>query len=137
MKPLLILTVGLPRSGKSTWARGRGFPIVCPDAIRLALHGQTFEPRAEPMVWAIARVMVAALFEAGHERVILDACNTTEKRRGEWKDERWRVWFECFPTDAATCIQRAKATGREDITPVIERMAAQLEWPQEEDNAGS
>jgi len=36
---ILILTVGLPRSGKSTWAAKKGFPIVSPDAIRLAMHG--------------------------------------------------------------------------------------------------
>ncbi len=43
----LIGMVGLPYSGKSTAARELGFPIVCPDAIRLALHGQRFILRDE------------------------------------------------------------------------------------------
>ncbi len=30
----LILTVGLPRSGKTTWALEQGWPIVNPDSIR-------------------------------------------------------------------------------------------------------
>lgn len=127
MKPTLCLMVGLPRSGKSTWARATGHPIVCPDAIRLALHGQRFVPEAEPFVWAIAKVMVAALFEAGHSCVILDACNTTRKRRDEWKDPRWDRSFRVLDTHAEACIQRAHETGREDILPVIERMAAQYE----------
>src|SRR5882672_916000 len=59
---LLICTVGLPRSGKSTWARSQSFPIVCPDAIRIAIHGQRFISEAEPFVWATAKAMVRALF---------------------------------------------------------------------------
>ena len=43
------------RSGKTTWARQQGVPIVNRDAIRLALHGQRFEPRAESVVWAHLR----------------------------------------------------------------------------------
>ena len=35
----LIVMVGLPRSGKTTWARKQGYPIVNPDSIRLAFHG--------------------------------------------------------------------------------------------------
>ena len=39
----IIVTVGLPRSGKTTWAREQGYPIVNPDSIRLSLHGKRFE----------------------------------------------------------------------------------------------
>lgn len=38
----LILTIGLPRSGKSTWAKQQGCPVVNPDSIRLALHGKAY-----------------------------------------------------------------------------------------------
>ncbi|GAF94425.1 unnamed protein product, partial [marine sediment metagenome] len=62
----LILTVGLPRSGKTTWARKQGIPMVNPDSIRLALHGKAFIEEAEPMIWTIAKYMVRALFIAGH-----------------------------------------------------------------------
>jgi predicted kinase len=34
----LHMMVGLPGSGKSTIAKGLGFPIVDPDAIRMAVH---------------------------------------------------------------------------------------------------
>lgn len=54
-KPTLVLMVGLPRSGKSTIARSGRVPIVSPDAIRLALHGQPFIASAEPTVWATAK----------------------------------------------------------------------------------
>ena len=124
---ILVLTVGLPHSGKSTWARRQGLPVVNPDSIRLALHGQVFQPLAEPFVWATAKVMVRALFLAGHSTVVLDATNTTEKRRSEWTDREWALCFRVFDTPAAVCAERARQAGREDLLPVIERMAAQYE----------
>jgi predicted kinase len=126
----LILTVGLPRSGKTTWALERcayGIPIVNPDSIRLALHGKPFVPEAEPFVWAIARVMVHALFLAGHDDVIVDATNTTRKRRDDWKSSKWRRQYKVFDTSADECRRRAEETNRPDLIPVIDRMAAAFE----------
>ena len=130
----LVMTVGLPRSGKSTWAKGDGAPIVSPDAIRLALHGKAYISQAEPYVWAIARTMVASLFEAGHDKVILDACNNTRKRRDEWRSGRWRRLFSDFHVSSAICIERAKHDGRDDLVSVIERMAEQREPLQEDEH---
>lgn len=126
---ILTLTVGLPRSGKSTWSRQQGVPVVCPDAIRLALHGQVFVAAAEPYVWAIARTMVAALFGAGHTRVILDATNTTKARRREWMpcDAPWWVRYREFYASAEMCVERALANGREDLPPIINGMASRFE----------
>lgn len=134
---VLIVCVGLPRSGKSTWARAQGYPVVNPDSIRLALHGQPFIALAEPFVWATAKVMVRSLFLAGHTRVILDATNVTRKRRDEWKGEGWAVRFRQFLECDETCWQRAVDSGRPELIPVIERMAkeweplgeGELQWP--------
>ncbi len=123
----LILCMGLPRSGKTTWSRKQGYPIVCPDAIRLALHGQRYVESAEPMVWAIARYMVAALFLAGHTKVILDATNTTRKRRDEWRGKGWAVRVKLVDTAKEVCLTRANRENDAEIVPVIERMAAQWE----------
>ena len=122
----LWMTVGLPRSGKTTCARGMGFPIVNPDSIRIALHGQRFIAEAEPMVWAIAKYMVIALFEAGHSDVVLDATNTTRARREEWIDKRWVREFVRVDTTKCECIRRAAVSNDEYIIPIIEKMAAQF-----------
>lgn len=124
-KHILICTVGLPRSGKTTWARSQAWPIVNPDSIRLAIHGQRFIGDAEPFVWATAKAMVRSLFLAGHQTVILDATNTTKKRRAEWFDERWQTFFKVIDTPYPECMERAKDD--DEILPVIERMAAQWE----------
>lgn len=126
MKKRLICTVGLPRSGKTTWAQQQMAPIVSPDQIRYALHGQRYQALAEPMVWAIARIMVRALFLAGHESVILDATSITRKRRDDWRDPEWEVLFHELGTSAEECVRRAKALNDDYILPVIERMALEV-----------
>jgi predicted kinase len=127
---ILIITVGLPRSGKSTWAKAAsekyGVPIVNRDAVRLALHGKRFLPEAENMVAAITQYMVKALFIAGNKVVVLDECNISEKRRKEWLNKPWKVMYKVFDTPKEICIERAIATEQPDLLPVIERMAS--EW---------
>jgi predicted kinase len=129
-KKTLILTVGLPRSGKSTWAREQGLPVVNPDSIRLALHGEAYLERAEPMVWVIAKIMVTALFEAGHAEVILDATSVTQERRDFWKNNLWSIQYEIFDTSVEECIRRAKISEKLYLIPVIERMAAEMSMPE-------
>ena len=125
---ILIATVGLPRSGKSTWSRVQSLPIVSPDAIRLAIHGERFNAQAEPFVWLVAKTMVRALFLAGHEVVILDATNTTRKRRDDLRStEWWETYFKVIDTPKETCLARATRENDTKIIPVIERMAAQYE----------
>lgn len=126
-KPILICTVGFPRSGKTTWAREQGFPIVNPDSIRLALHGQRFIGLAEPFVWAIAKTMVRALFLAGHTRVILDATNTTKARRDEWKSSSWETRFKTIDVCANVCVDRAHSENDIEIVPIIRKMEEQAE----------
>jgi predicted kinase len=124
---ILIATVGLPRSGKSTWARRQAYPVVNPDAIRLAMHGQRFYGPAEPLVWATAKLMVRSLFGAGHKVVILDATNMNRKRRDEWQSSEWGTFFKPILETALVCKERAKADGMEDLVPVIDRMAEECE----------
>ncbi|HDZ16650.1 hypothetical protein LCGC14_0666490 [marine sediment metagenome] len=124
----LILTIGLPRSGKTTWARTQGFPIVNPDSIRLAFHGEFFIPAAEPMVWCIAKYMVKALFLAGHNKIIVDATNTTKERRDFWKSDYWRCVYHYINTPTSICIQRAIETNREELIPIIKELSEKIDW---------
>lgn len=123
----LYITVGLPRSGKSTWADKQGIPIVCPDDIRLASHGRAYIPDFEPFVWAITKVMVKALL-ARHDTVILDATNMTVKRRKQWVDDSWDIVFVRFPVSADECIDRAIKDKRYDLIEVIRGMNETYEF---------
>jgi predicted kinase len=123
---VLIATVGLPRSGKSTWAREQTYPVVNPDAIRLALHGQRFYAPAEPLVWATAKIMVRALFGAGHRVVVLDATNASRARRDDWRSKEWGLFFKHIDTPAEVCLQRAVAEKDDEIIDVIHRMGREF-----------
>lgn len=134
----LAITCGLPKSGKTTYARGlqeAGWVRVCPDEIRQALHGQGHHPPAEPLVWANAELTVRALLLSGHA-VVVDATNTTRKRRAPWLgiSRDLDVPLEAFvlQTSAAECHERNQAS--EDPVPpeVIDRMNEQWEPVTEE-----
>lgn len=127
----LILTVGLPRSGKTTWALTQGSPVVNRDAIRLALHGQAYVQDREEEVSRIEDLMVKSLFLAGHDMVIVDACHITQKRQDRWTGrEEWIVFIKMFPVGKEECSRRAIESGREDLISVIERMAAETDIPE-------
>jgi tRNA uridine 5-carbamoylmethylation protein Kti12 len=106
----LILTVGLPRAGKSTWARAQGLP----------------------MVQATMHVMVRALFDAGHDAVILDQTNFLQGIRDEWYDEKWHRLFRVFDTTKEVCIERARVD-RPELIPLIDRLATSFEWLSEDE----
>jgi len=133
MTKRLILMVGFPRSGKSTRARGLshqlGAPIVNPDSIHKVVHGTAYRDEANPIVWGVAKTMVRALFEAGHDVVIVDACNNTKQRRQEWKDWSGEIWerdyVECG-TSAEECLKRLDDSNQQ-LTKIIWRMARQHE----------
>lgn len=123
----LYATVGLPRSGKSTWAVDSGLPVVSPDAIRLALTGQPFVPVAEPMVWGVAQTMVRSLFLAGNDSVILDSTNVTMRRRSVWYgNDLWTTVFVPFETPVEECLSRL-TDDNQYLIEVIHRMDEEFE----------
>ena len=73
--------------------------------------------------------MVEALFNTGHNDVVLDACNHTVERRKQWESPNWVQQFHIIQTPADVCIQRAKDCNYEHLVPVITRMASQWNPP--------
>lgn len=119
----LHLMVGLPRSGKSTMVKDLGYVVINPDSVRLAFHGKRFDADKEPMVWMLVQEMVKELYNRGAGDVIIDATNVSASRRDMWLSQ-YRGELVVVRTSVAECIDRAIATGQEDLIPVIESMAA-------------
>lgn len=109
----LIVFVGFPRSGKTTKAqelsKQLNAPIVNPDSVRLAIHGHAYIQSAENFVWATTKAMVHSLFLAGHDTVIIDACNNIKKWRDEWRYGPWEIVFEVVNTPVEVCLERCAA----------------------------
>ncbi len=133
---VLIMIHGLPRSGKSTWARNQAGPIVCPDAIRLAKTGKRWHGPVEHEVWSTARTMVRALFLAGHKTVILDSTTGTRKQRGMFlpsPDVPWQRYLKVIPTPPEECRRRALDGPYPELEGVINFMADNWEPIQSEE----
>lgn len=132
----LLCTYGLPRSGKSTWAKSTGHPVVSPDALRWALTGRRWYAPMEHQVWAMARTMVRALFLAGHKTVVLDSTSCTRKQRDQFRSDEMVMW-DCqyikIDTTAELCKGRARLTYPE-LVPIIDYMVKN--WEEIEDDEG-
>lgn len=124
----LHLTIGLPQSGKSTWSKEQGYPIVNRDSIRFALGGSIRYFSEEAKVSEIERIMVKALFKAGHMDVIVDATHLKQKYIDAWEEfAKTPIWkpyrnedltgfernyliiLQKFYTPVEVCIERAQA----------------------------
>ncbi len=122
----LILTVGIPASGKSTWARERQtshqlpVDIVERDIIREELTGtrQNFEHEIE--VTRIAQRRVSDALRAGRTVIVSDT-NLRKRYRREWEDFATyygatyeEVWFD-VPFDE--CMRRNAARPEGYVVP--------------------
>jgi predicted kinase len=120
--------VGIPGSGKSTYAESLGCKIVCPDTIRVTKRV------GSPEAFAIARQEIKSALEAG-EDVVFDATNTLRSYRAEMINagKPFAVKVICVWMDVpleicvARHLERMKLGVRTTLPiSVIERMANQL-----------
>jgi predicted kinase len=136
--PFVRILIGLPRSGKTTFANAyRGlFPIVSADEIRMLVHGQRFWADGEDMVWAVRNIYLKMLFQQGVS-FIVDETNTTKVRREPIiklaKEHGYKVEGIWFQTPTEVCIERALKDTDSKLIPIIERMEKQFEPPTEEE----
>ena len=137
-RPTVYIMVGLPRSGKSTYAkRHKGLcAIVSADQLRYLVYGQRFWGPGEDLMWAIRKIILKMLMEQGID-IVIDETNTTVSRRKPIVDlaREYGYFVEAVVIDTPkeTCIERARADGDDSLIPIIERMAGQFEPVQREE----
>lgn len=126
--PTFYVMMGIPGSGKSTYAESLGCWIVSPDIIRET------HLVSSPEAFEIARREVAALLQDGHD-VVFDATNTIRQWRAEniaaGKPYADKVVCILMDTPLEVCIARHHARMVQGIRTtlpdeVIVRMQKQL-----------
>jgi len=124
-KKKLIVTVGLTGSGKSTWAQKSGYPVVGRDAFGHALNAfncfDAFSKKNYQKLFIILKIAIYALFDSGHDTVVLDWTNVTKKDREYWLHDSWETEYKIIPTDVETCLSRNnRPNTKEDIQRLLD-----------------
>jgi predicted kinase len=129
----VIVLVGLPGSGKSTWAAAQRETVLSSDAIRLLLSGDENNQSIHDRVFATMRFLLRQRLELGARVTILDATHLACAWRKPWLKlaERYGAAVEAvyFATPLEECLQRNRARTRVVPDAVIREMAAKLQVP--------
>jgi hypothetical protein len=86
------------------------------------VHGQRYEPTAEPLIKTLDIYFIRSLFLAGHDIVIADETNYSPEARAHLEDPSWTIEWYPVLTHPDICKERARATDQTDLIPVIDEM---------------
>ncbi len=130
MKPVCYVCVGLPGSGKSTWANSQNLPVVSTDTIRGILFGDESIQSNPKKVFSVAFAQIMNFLKNDND-CIFDATNLTKRNRANVLKiikpyDAIAVYFNC---DVETCIKRQNLRDRKVPTEVIENMAKRISIP--------
>jgi len=132
-RQVLILLVGLPGSGKSTYARERDLPVVSSDDLRHLLLDDATDQTQNRRIFALLRQVVRLRFEMERPLTVLDATNLSTRERRTWLKLAQLYGVEVqaiyFDTPVAICKQRNRARSRNVPEDVIDLMAARMRPP--------
>jgi predicted kinase len=132
-KGIVVLAIGLPGSGKSSWFKRHNVVPLSSDMVRSLLFDDVREQRYQDLVFSNLRSMLKARLIAKRPMNYVDATNLTPKEREHWvklaKDYNYEVHAVFFDVPLETCIERHQRRDRVVPEDVMRRMAAKLKAP--------
>lgn len=131
----MILLIGIPGSGKSTWAKAQGCTILSSDEMRLVLSGDETNQNIHGKVFGAMRHLLRTRLEIGSSPTILDATNLRRRDRRNWLRliARYDAIAEAVHFDIPLDLALKRNRNRQRIVPeeVIEQMFKGLQPPTE------
>jgi predicted kinase len=132
-KGIVVLAIGLPGSGKSSWFKRQEIRPLSSDMVRAVLFDDIREQRFQDLVFSNLRSMLKARLIARRPMNYVDATNLTPQERQHWiklaKDFGYEVQAVFFDVPLEICIERHQRRDRVVPEDVMRRMAAKLKPP--------
>jgi predicted kinase len=132
-KGIVVLAIGLPGSGKSSWFKRHNVVPLSSDMVRSLLFDDVREQRFQDLVFSNLRSMLKARLIAKRPMNYVDATNLTPQERQHWiklaKDYNYEVHAVFFDVPLEVCVERHQRRDRVVPEDIMRRMAAKLKPP--------
>jgi len=132
-KGVVVLAIGLPGSGKTTWFGRRGVTPLSSDLLRGILFDDVEEQRYQGLVFSTLRSMLRARLIAHMPWNYVDATNLSIHERRQWinmaKSFGYEVHAVFFEVPLEVCLERNRKRDRSVSEDAMRKMAEKLKPP--------
>jgi len=132
-KGYVVLAIGMPGSGKTTWFRRRGVTPLSSDLLRNILFDDVEEQRYQGLVFSTLRSLLRARLIARMPWNYVDATNLSIHERRQWikmaKSFGYEVQAVFFDVPLEVCLERNSKRDRSVSEDVMRKMAEKLKPP--------
>jgi len=132
-KGVVVLSIGLPGSGKSSWFKRNNITPLSSDLLRGLLFDDPNEQRFQDLVFSNLRSLLRARLVARRPMNYVDATNLSPHERQGWiklaHDYGYEVHAVYFDVPLEVCLDRNRKRQRVVAEDVMRRMGAKLQAP--------